>query len=67
MFEFAFVYISFIFPTSAHTIIYQCQTAKINIKIDISNFFDHNFLLCNKLKPFKPKFLSIYNLFGSFR
>lgn len=67
MFEFVSMNNSFIFPTSVHTTIHQCQTAKINIKIDISNFFDHNFLLCNKLKPFKPIFLSIYNLFGSFR
>lgn len=50
MFEFVSANNSSIFPTSVHTTIHQCQTAKINIKIDISNFFGHIFLYLNILK-----------------
>lgn len=49
MFEFVSVYNSYIFPTSVHTSVYQCQTAKINIKIDISNFFGYYFRFWAKL------------------
>jgi hypothetical protein len=40
MFEFVSVNNSFIFRHSVHTSVYQCQTAKINNKLDISNFFE---------------------------
>lgn len=49
MFEFVSANNSSIFPTLVHTTIHQCQTAKINIKIDISNFFGHIFLYLNIL------------------
>lgn len=50
MFEFVSANNSSIFPTLVHTTIHQCQTAKINIKIDISNFLGHIFLYLNILK-----------------
>lgn len=44
MFEFVSANNSSIYPTSVRIATHRCQTAKINIKIDISNFFGHNFI-----------------------
>lgn len=49
MFEFVSANNSSIYPTSVRIATHRCQTAKINIKIDISNFFGHNFIYTNEL------------------